>query len=297
MKKENKSLSIAKEKETAILLISCPDRKGILSEVTTFIFKNNGNIIRADQHIDYQKSIFFARIEWDLTEFFIPKDEIKEAFSPIAKKFQMDYTIRFNTEIQNVAIFVSKYDHCLYDLLYRFKSNELKGGKVKLIISNHEDLRPIAQMYNIPYYYFPKTKENKLEVEKKEIQLIKKEKIDLIILARYMQILSPQFVNEFKNKIINIHHSFLPAFVGAKPYHRAYERGVKIIGATSHYVTEEVDQGPIIEQDVVRITHRDTIQDMIRKGRDLEKIVLARAVRWHLEHKILVYDNKTVIFD
>ena len=297
MKKENKSLSIAKEKETAILLISCPDRKGILSEVTTFIFKNNGNIIRADQHIDYQKSIFFARIEWDLTEFFIPKDEIKEAFSPIAKKFQMDYTIRFNTEIQNVAIFVSKYDHCLYDLLYRFKSNELKGGKVKLIISNHEDLRPIAQMYNIPYYYFPKTKENKLEVEKKEIQLLKKEKIDLIILARYMQILSPQFVNEFKNKIINIHHSFLPAFVGAKPYHRAYERGVKIIGATSHYVTEEVDQGPIIEQDVVRITHRDTIQDMIRKGRDLEKIVLARAVRWHLEHKILVYDNKTVIFD
>jgi len=297
MKKENKSLSIAKEKETAILLISCPDRKGILSEVTTFIFKNNGNIIRADQHIDYQKSIFFARIEWDLTEFLIPKDEIKEAFSPIAKKFQMDYTIRFNTEIQNVAIFVSKYDHCLYDLLYRFKSNELKGGKVKLIISNHEDLRPIAQMYNIPYYYFPKTKENKLEVEKKEIQLLKKEKIDLIILARYMQILSPQFVNEFKNKIINIHHSFLPAFVGAKPYHRAYERGVKIIGATSHYVTEEVDQGPIIEQDVVRITHRDTIQDMIRKGRDLEKIVLARAVRWHLEHKILVYDNKTVIFD
>ena len=297
MKKENKSLSIPEEKETAILLISCPDRKGILSEVTTFIFKNNGNIIRADQHIDYQKSIFFARIEWDLTEFLIPKDEIKEAFSPIAKKFQMDYTIRFNTEIQNVAIFVSKYDHCLYDLLYRFKSNELKGGKVKLIISNHEDLRPIAQMYNIPYYCFPKTKENKLKVEKKEIQLLKKEKIDLIILARYMQILSPQFVNEFKNKIINIHHSFLPAFVGAKPYHRAYERGVKIIGATSHYVTEEVDQGPIIEQDVVRITHRDTIQDMIRKGRDLEKIVLARAVRWHLEHKILVYDNKTVIFD
>ncbi len=288
---------VKEEKETAILLISCPDRKGILAEITRFIAENGGNILHADQHIDYQKLIFFARIEWDLEGFVIPKEEISKAFSPIAEKFQMNYQVRFNTDVQKVAIFVSRYDHCLYDLLYRFKAGELRGGEVKLIVSNHEDLRPIAEMYNIPYFHFPKTKENKLEVEKREIELLKKEGIDLVILARYMQILSGQFVKEFENRIINIHHSFLPAFVGAKPYHRAYERGVKIIGATSHYVTEEVDQGPIIEQDVVRVTHRDTVQDMIRKGRDLEKIVLARAVKWHLEHKILVYGNKTVIFD
>jgi formyltetrahydrofolate deformylase len=282
--------------ETAILLISCPDRKGILSEITRFIAENNGNIVNADQHIDFQKSIFFMRIEWELEGFKIPKLEIESAFRPIAEKFQMNYQLHFSSEVKNVAIFVSKYDHCLYDLLYRFKSGELKGN-LKLVVSNHEDLKHVVEMFQIPFHYFPKNRENKLEVEEREIELLKKEKIDLIVLARYMQILSNRFVNEFRNRIINIHHSFLPAFVGAKPYHRAYERGVKIIGATSHYVTEELDQGPIIEQDVVRVSHRDTVSDMIRKGRDLEKIVLSRAVRWHLEDKILVYDNKTVIFE
>jgi formyltetrahydrofolate deformylase len=283
-------------RETAILLISCKDRKGILADITSFIARNNGNIIAADQHIDFQKEVFFLRIEWDLKDFKIPKTKIAEAFDPIAQKFNMDYQLRFSSDVQNVAIFVSKYDHCLYELLYRFKAGELKGN-LKLVVSNHLELKPIVEMFEVPFYYFPKTKETKLAVEEKEIELLKKEKIDLIILARYMQILSDNFVNHFRNRIINIHHSFLPAFVGARPYHRAYERGVKIIGATSHYVTEELDQGPIIEQDVVRVTHRDTVEDMIRKGRDLEKLVLARAVRWHLENKILVYDNKTVIFD
>ncbi|TCK05442.1 formyltetrahydrofolate deformylase [Phorcysia thermohydrogeniphila] len=283
-------------RETAILLISCPDRKGILAKVTGFIAENGGNILHADQHIDFQKEIFFMRIEWDLSSFKIPKEKIAGSFEPIAKEFAMNYQLHFSSKVQNVAIFVSKYDHCLHDLLYRFKAGELKGN-LKLVISNHPDLKELVETYGVPFYHFPKTKETKLEVEEKEIELLKKEKIDLIILARYMQILSDNFVNQFRNRIINIHHSFLPAFVGAKPYHRAYERGVKIIGATSHYVTEELDQGPIIEQDVVRVSHRDTLEDMIRKGRDLEKIVLARAVRWHLENKILVYDNKTVIFD
>ncbi len=282
--------------ETATLLISCPDRKGILAEVTGFIARNGGNIIHADQHIDSQKSIFFMRIEWELEGFGIPKGQIEEKFKPIAAKFSMDYHLHFSSEVKNVAIFVSRYDHCLYDLLYRFKAGELNGN-LKLVISNHRDLEPVVRMFGVPFYYFPKTRENKLEVEAREIALLERENIDLIVLARYMQILSGSFVNCFRNRIINIHHSFLPAFVGAKPYHRAYERGVKIIGATSHYVTEELDQGPIIEQDVVRVSHRDSVEDMIRKGRDLEKVVLSRAVKWHLEDKILVYDNKTVIFE
>jgi len=282
--------------ETATLLISCPDRKGILAEVTGFIAENNGNIVHADQHIDFQKSIFFMRIEWELEGFRLPKSEIENAFRPIAEKFSMDYQLHFSSEVQNVAIFVSRYDHCLYDLLYRFKAGELPGN-LKLVISNHTDLKPVVEMFGVPFYHFPKTKENKLSVEEKEIELLEREEIDLIVLARYMQILSDRFVGRFRNRIINIHHSFLPAFVGAKPYHRAYERGVKIIGATSHYVTEELDQGPIIEQDVVRVSHRDSVEDMIRKGRDLEKVVLSRAVKWHLENKILVYDNKTVIFE
>ena len=282
--------------ETATLLISCPDRKGILAEVTGFIAENNGNIIHADQHIDSQNSIFFMRIEWELEGFRIHRSQIKKAFTPIAEKFRMDYQLHFSSEVQNVAIFVSRYDHCLYDLLYRFKAGELPGN-LKLVISNHTDLKPVVEMFGVPFYHFPKTKENKLSVEEKEIELLKREEIDLIVLARYMQILSDKFVGRFRNRIINIHHSFLPAFVGAKPYHRAYERGVKIIGATSHYVTEELDQGPIIEQDVVRVSHRDSVEDMIRKGRDLEKVVLSRAVKWHLENKILVYNNKTVIFE
>ncbi len=282
--------------ETATLLISCPDRKGILSEITGFIARNDGNIIHADQHIDFQKEIFFMRIEWALKNFKIPKEKIETAFSFIADKFSMKWELKFNTDIPNVAIFVSTYDHCLYDLLYRFKASEVKGN-LKLVISNHKNLEDIVKMHGIDFQYFPKSKESKEQVEKKEIELLKDKRIDLIVLARYMQILTPQFINTFPNRIINIHHSFLPAFIGARPYHRAYERGVKIIGATSHYVTEELDRGPIIEQDIVRVTHRDTIEDMIKKGRDLEKVVLAKAVRLHLENKILVYDNKTVIFD
>ncbi|ADU96793.1 formyltetrahydrofolate deformylase [Thermovibrio ammonificans] len=282
--------------ETATLLISCPDRKGILAEVTGFIARNGGNILHADQHIDFQKSIFFMRIEWDLSGFKIPKGEIEKAFRPIAQQFKMNYQLHFSSEVKRVAIFVSKYDHCLYELLYRFKAGELKGELVT-VISNHRDLQPVVEMFGVPFVYSPKSRENKREAEEREIEILEREGIDLIVLARYMQILSDRFVNRFRNRIINIHHSFLPAFVGAKPYHRAYERGVKIIGATSHYVTEELDQGPIIEQDVVRVTHRDSVEDMIRKGRDLEKLVLARAVKWHLENKVLVYDNKTVIFE
>jgi len=282
---------------TATLLISCPDTKGILAEVTGFIAKNNGNVIHADQHIDFQKKIFFMRIEWELSDFKIPDSKIGEAFRSIAEKFKMNWELHFSDEVKNVAIFVSKYDHCLYELLYRFKAGELPGGQLKMVISNHLDLKPVVESFGVPFYHFPVTKETKREVEEREVELLQKEGIDLIVLARYMQILSDWFVNLYPNRIINIHHSFLPAFVGAKPYHRAYERGVKIIGATSHYVTEELDQGPIIEQDVVRVSHRDSVEEMIKKGRDLEKLVLARAVKWHLENKILVYDNKTVIFD
>jgi len=282
--------------ETAILLISCPDRKGILAKVTGFIAKNGGNILHADQHIDFQKEIFFMRIEWSLDSFAIPKDKIAESFEPIADEFSMNYQLHFSSNVQNVAIFVSKHDHCLHDLLHRFRAGELKGN-LKLVISNHKDLEGLVRMYGVPFYHFPKTPESKESVEEKELELLESEGIDLVVLARYMQILTGRFVRRFKNRIINIHHSFLPAFVGAKPYHRAYERGVKIIGATSHYVTEELDKGPIIEQDVVRVSHRDSVEDMIRKGKDLEKVVLARAVRWHLENKILVYNNKTVIFE
>ena len=280
----------------AILLISCPDRKGIVKEISSFIADNGGNIVHFDQHIDYQRGIFFARVEWDLKDFLIPKEDLKSAFLPIAKKFSMDFSLHFSDEIQRVAIFVSKQGHCLYDLLQRFRSGELKG-EVKLVISNHPDMKNVADFFEVPYFHIPKTKANKSEAEEKELEILERERIDLIVLARYMQILSPDFVNRYPNRIINIHHSFLPAFPGAKPYHRAYSKGVKIIGATSHYVTEDLDEGPIIEQDVVRVSHRDSLEDFINKGKDLEKVVLARAVKWHLERKVLVYDNRTVIFD
>ena len=281
---------------TAILLISCPDRKGIVKEIASFIADNNGNIIHFDQHIDPQKGIFFARVEWDIKDFRVPRERIEEAFRPTAERFSMSYSLHFGDYRQRVAIFVSKQEHCFYDLMQRFRSGELKG-EVKLVVSNHPDLKPIADFFGVPYYHIPKTKENKREAEKKELALLEEHGIDTIILARYMQILSKDFVDRFRNKIINIHHSFLPAFPGAKPYHRAYERGVKIIGATSHYVTEILDEGPIIEQDIIRVSHRDSLEDFIRKGKDIERIVLARAVKWHLEYKVLVYDNRTVVFD
>jgi len=280
----------------AVLLISAPDKIGLVHEITGFIAKNNGNIINLDQHIDKDTKTFLMRVEWDLSTFKIPREKIKEEFEKVAKKHNMNFEIKFSDYIPKVAIFVSKLGHCLHDLLYRFSSGDLPG-KVVAVFSNHKDFENLAKFYGIPYFYFPITKENKLKQEEKELEILKALDVDLIILARYMQILSKNFVEKYENKIINIHHSFLPAFPGAKPYHRAYKRGVKIIGATSHYVTEELDAGPIIEQDVIRVSHKDTIEDFIKKGQDLEKLVLARAVKWHLENKILVYNNKTVIFD
>ncbi len=283
-------------KDTAVLLIACPDRIGIIREIAGFIADNGGNITHLDQHIDHQSNTFLARVEWDISRFRIPKERIREEFSRVAERFSMDFTLRFSDCIPKVAVFVSKQDHCFYDIMHRFKSGELRG-EVKLVISNHSDLKPISDFFGVPFHYIPKSKENKREAEERELNLLEQEGIDLIILARYMQILSGDFVKRFPNRIINIHHSFLPAFPGAKPYHRAYRKGVKIIGATSHYVTEELDQGPIIEQDIIRVSHRDSLEDFIRKGKDIEKIVLARAVKWHLEYKVLVYENKTVVFD
>ena len=280
----------------AMLLISCPDTKGITASVANFIYQNNGNIEHADQHIDSQTNTFFMRIEWSLKDFKIEKDKIAESFRPLADRFKMRWALHFADKVMRMAIFVSKYEHCLHDLLLRFKGGEL-NCELPLIISNHSLAKETADSFGIRFVEFPITKENKLQQEKREIALLKQEKIDLIVLARYTQILSKQFVEEFPEQIINIHHSFLPAFVGKQPYKQAYEKGVKIIGATSHYLIEKLDAGPIIEQDTIRISHRDSLDDLIRKGQDLEKIVLGRAVRWHLERKILVYNNKTVIFD
>ncbi|RLD17689.1 MAG: formyltetrahydrofolate deformylase [Caldiserica bacterium] len=283
-------------KKTCTLLLSCPDKKGIVAEVSNFIYKNDGNITHSDEHRDDEEKVFFMRIEWDLKGFKIEPERIAEKFSPIAKKFRMKYDLKFSWIIPNVCIFVSKYEHCLIDLLLRHREGEFKCN-IPLIISNHDKLSYIGEEFNIPFYVFPKSKRSKLHQEKKELKLLKEYKINLIVLARYMQILSPYFVKNFKNRIINIHHSFLPSFTGKNPYLQAYKRGVKLIGATAHYVTEKLDSGPIIEQDVIRVSHRDTLEDLKRKGRDMEKIVLARAVRLHLQNKILVYKNKTVIFD
>lgn len=282
-------------KESAILFLSCRDRKGIVAEITHFITMYEGNILNCDQHYD-ESGMFFMRVEWDMSDFAIASNKIESAFEPIAVKFQMDWRLEFSTDRARTAILVSKYDHCLYELLIRNKAGELNTD-IKLIISNHEDCKPIADYFNIPFYYFPVTKDTKSEVEKQQIALLKKEKIDLVVLARYMQILSGKFIDAFPSKIINIHHSFLPAFVGAKPYHQAFSRGVKLIGATSHYVTEDLDQGPIIAQDVTRVNHRDNVSDLVEKGRNLEKSVLSRGVQLHLEHKILVFGNKTIVFD
>ncbi|AMM41013.1 formyltetrahydrofolate deformylase [Candidatus Desulfofervidus auxilii] len=280
----------------AILLLSCPDRKGIVASISQFIYEHNGNIVHADQYTDTEKGQFFMRIEWELDDFDLERKEIPEAFSPLAQQFQMKWMLCFTDYVPNVAIFVSKAPHCLYEILLRHSSGEILAN-IKLIISNHPDLRPVAETFGIPFYFFPITPETKSDIEKQELAVLKKHHIDLIILARYMQILTSEFIAHYPNRIINIHHSFLPAFVGSRPYHQARERGVKIIGATSHYVTPELDAGPIIEQDVIRVSHRDSVEDLIRKGRDIEKLVLARAIKLHLENRILVYENKTIIFD
>lgn len=280
----------------AILLISCLDQRGITATVTNFIFQNGGNIVHADQHIDDQSNTFFMRVEWALDDFALDKPQIPEAFRPIAAKFKMQWELHFTNERPRVAIFVSKHLHCLYDLLYRFRAGQLRC-EVPVIMSNHPDARSIAAEFRAKFHEFPILKENKEAQERRQIEILKHEDIDLIVLARYHQILTGQFVKAFPNRIINIHHSFLPAFAGKEPYHQAYQKGVKIIGATSHYVIEALDEGPIIEQDTVRISHRDSLDDLIRKGEDLEKVVLSRAVRLALERKILCYGNKTVIFD
>lgn len=283
-------------KQTAILLVHCPDKQGILAAVTDFINVNKGNIVYLDQHVDYVQNTFFTRIEFDLANFIIPRDKIEEYFHTLfASKYDMDFKLYFSDVKPKMAIFVSKMSHCLFDILSRYYNGDL-NVEIPFIISNHPDLAWIGEKFGIPYHVFPITKENKAEQEAKEMQLLKDSNVDFIVLARYMQIISEEMIQEYPNKIINIHHSFLPAFVGAKPYHAAYERGVKIIGATSHYVTSELDAGPIIEQDVARVTHKDTVQSFIHKGQDLEKIVLSRAVEKHIDRKVLVYKNRTVVF-
>ncbi|NPD91394.1 formyltetrahydrofolate deformylase [Xylanibacter muris] len=286
-------------KPTATLLLHCPDQKGIISELTKFITDNQGNILYLDQYVDKQDGMFFMRIEWELTTFIIPRDKILEYIKTLyTQRYNMECSLYFNDIRPRMAIFVSKMSHCLYDLLARYKAGEWEVD-IPCIISNHEDLRYVAEQFNIPYYVWSINKDhsNKYEVEQAEAELLKKERITFIVLARYMQIISDDMVKAYPNHIINIHHSFLPAFIGARPYHQAWERGVKIIGATSHYVTAELDAGPIIEQDVVRISHKDTPESLVRKGRDLEKIVLSRAVTKHIERKILTYHNKTIIFN
>jgi len=288
---------LREKKNTAILLIHCPDKQGILATVTEFLNQNQGNIIHLDQHVDHHEKIFYMRVEWELENFTIPENKIGEYFETlIARNLDMNWKIYFTDEIPRMALFVSKMPHCSFDILARYAAGEW-DVEIPLIISNHETLRPVAQQFDIPFHYFPINKENKKEQEKNEIELLKKHQIDFVVLARYMQILSADFVKEFPNRIINIHHSFLPAFAGAKPYHAAHERGVKIIGATSHYVTSDLDAGPIIEQNVTRCSHVDTVERLTRKGRDLEKIVLSQAVYKHLQRKILVYKNRTVVFN
>ena len=284
------------QKDTAVLLLHCPDKQGIIAAVTEFININKGNIIYLDQHVDKAEKVFFMRVEWELENFLIPRDKVKEYFDTLlAKKYQMEFEIYFHAQKPRMALFVSKQAHCLYDLLAHYEAGDW-NVEIPLIISNHPDMEHVAKKFGIPYYCLPITKENKAEQEAKEMELLRQHDITFVVLARYMQIITPAMIEAFPNKIINIHHSFLPAFVGAKPYHAAFERGVKIIGATSHYVTEELDAGPIIKQDVARISHKDSIENLIRKGQDLEKVVLSRAVEKHIERKILVYKNKTIVF-
>ncbi|MCR5312217.1 MAG: formyltetrahydrofolate deformylase [Bacteroidaceae bacterium] len=285
-------------KPTAILLLHCPDKQGIITEITKFITDNNGNIVYLDQYVDVLEGRFFMRVEWELDDFLIPSDKIDEYIDTLySKRYDLKFHLYFSNVKPRMALFVSKMSHCLYDLLARFKAGEL-NVEIPCIVSNHEDLRYVAEQFGIPYYVWSIKKDwsNKREVEDAEMKLLCDENIDFVVLARYMQIISDEMIESYPNRIINIHHSFLPAFVGARPYHQAYQRGVKIIGATSHYVTAELDAGPIIEQDVVRITHKDTPDTLVLKGKDLEKIVLSRAVKKHIEHKVLTYKNKTIIF-
>ncbi len=280
----------------AILLLSCPDRPGLVSAVSRFIADNRGNIVHADQHTDFEKRIFIQRVEWQLRGFAIPRERIAKTFEPIARRFRMDWRLHFPDQVPRVAVLATKQAHCLYDLLARWRMGEL-AADIAAVISNHDELQPVAASFGVPYYSAPVIDGKKAVQEKRVMDILRHERVDLVVLARYMQVLGPKFIAAYRSRIINIHHSFLPAFAGAKPYHQAHARGVKVIGATAHYATRDLDQGPIIAQDVIRVGHRDTVEDLVLKGRDLEKIVLARAVKAHLARKVLVYGNKTVVFD
>jgi formyltetrahydrofolate deformylase len=282
--------------DTATLLVNCPDRRGIVAAVSEFLYKHDANIVHADQHQDAEKGLFFTRVEWELSGFRLSLEEFPPAFRGIAERFEMQWRVERSTSRPRLAIFVSKYDHCLADLLYRWSCGELRGD-VAVVIGNHPDGERLARFYGVPFHCIPVDAATKEAAEASQLALLVRENIDLVVLARYMQILSPRFVAAYPQRIINVHHSFLPAFIGARPYHQAFERGVKLIGATSHYVTTELDEGPIIEQTTARISHRDQLADLLQKGRELEKEVLSRAVRWHVESRILVYGKKTVIFD
>lgn len=285
---------------TAVLLMHCPDRPGIIAILTEFINDNGGNILYLDQYVDRENGIFYMRVQWDLDGFAIPAEKIGDFFDTLyAHRFEVTYHLYFSDRPERMAIFVSRMSHCLYDLLARYTAGEWREWNVEIpvIVSNHPDLKYVADQFDIPFEVFSVSRENKAAMEEQEFELLDRYRVDFIVLARYMQILSENFIARYPGKIINIHHSFLPAFVGSKPYHAAYQRGVKLIGATSHYVTADLDAGPIIEQDIVRITHKDTVSDLVKKGRDLEKIVLSRAVEKHLQHKILTHGNKTVVFN
>ncbi|WP_050028700.1 formyltetrahydrofolate deformylase [Verrucomicrobium sp. BvORR034] len=281
--------------DTATLLIHCPDQPGLVHAVTGFIFAHQGNILDLEQHIDPPENLFFMRVEWAVENFTLAKDDIAAAFAPLGEKYRMGWTLHFSSERKRVALFVSKESHCLYDLLSRHEAGELPV-EIPVVVSNHEHLRPAAERFGIPFHCFPMSPATKAVQERAQIDLLREHAVDTVVLARYMQILSEDLIREFPNQILNIHHSFLPAFVGAKPYHQAYERGVKIIGATSHYVTAALDEGPIIHQDVMRVTHEDSVADLVRLGKDLEKTVLSKALWWHVRDKVLVYHNKTVVF-
>ena len=280
----------------ATLILSCPNQKGLVARISQFIFQRGGDIIDLSEHVDNEEQMFFIRIEWNLKDFQLTNEAFENEFKLLADEFRANWEVKYSSNKSQIALFVSKYDHCLQEILWRYSNNEL-DAEISFVISNHENLKYLAERYDMPYYVFPVNKENKKEQEDKELELLTKHKIDTVVLARYMQILSPNFLKNFSGGIINIHHSFLPAFIGADPYAKAYQRGVKLIGATSHYVTEELDEGPIIEQDVIRITHKDSLKDLIRKGRDLERLVLARALDLHINNRVLRYGKKTIIFE
>jgi formyltetrahydrofolate deformylase len=288
--------SASQPSNTATLLVSCPDRPGLVAALAQLLYGHGANILAAAQHTDAGEAMFFQRIRFDLANLHTDRVGLERAIAEVAERFEMDWRVSYASDLKRVAIFVSSYDHCLYDLLLRHRAGELRC-EIPLVVSNHPDLEPVARQFGIDFQLHPIDKANKAEQEKAELELLSRERIDLVVLARYMQVLSGDFIAHYPARIINIHHSFLPAFQGGRPYHQALERGVKLIGATAHYATTDLDEGPIIEQDVVRTSHSDTVGDLVRKGRDIERTALGRAVRWHLDDRVLVHRNKTVVFD